>query len=450
MKETTAAQPTDPTPDQARADILHRLAGHEVRFLALQFTDILGALKTIDVPARQFERALAGEFTFNGASVPGFVRLEEADLVLRPDPATFQLHPGDAHEGPSARVLCDIRRADGSAFEGDPRGCLRRVLDRYARLGLEPRAGAEIEFFLFERADGGARPADASGFLGSAPAGLSTRVRREIVETLDALGIETEGAHHEVGPGQQEIDLAAAPALTIADRLVTLKHVVRAVAARNGLTASFMPRPSNAVRGSALHLHYSLWRGAESASADAESADGLSDTMRAFIAGLLAHARAMCAVTNPLVNSYKRLAVGQAPVGVAWSFNNRSLVVRVPAQRDERTRCEVRTPDPAANPYLALAVHLAAGLDGIERELEPRPPVGTNVHTLTERERGRLGIAALPGNLGEALAELERDGVVRAALGEFVYAHFTESRRAEFAEYLAAVHAWEVERYLDY
>ncbi len=434
----------------SEADALRLLEEHEVRFLSLQFVDTLGSAKSVDVPASQFARTLDRGQTFDGSGVAGFARVEDADLVLRPDLRTLRILPWGAPVQRSARVLCDVWRANGTPFEGDPRAALRRTTTALEERGLQANVGTEIEFYLFEPHVPGEerRPPTRAGYLDPLPEGSEELVRREVVGLLEALAFEVESSHHDRGAGQHGIDFRYADPLTAADNLTTLKTVVRVVARRHGLQASFMPKPITGQPGCGLHTHQSLTRDGVNIFHDPERRDGLSDALRSYVAGLLRHARGMCAVTNPLVNSYKRLVPGfAAPVQAVWSFQNRSPLVRVPPERELGTRCEMRLPDPAANPYLAIAVQLAAGLAGLDGELSPPDPVNVNVWTMGARERHRLKIQELPKNLGESLDALEGDRVIRAVLGEHIFSHFTQAKRAEFETYLGQVHAWEHERY---
>jgi glutamine synthetase len=436
------------------AEVLKLLAEYRVRFLRLQFIDVMGVLKNVEVPESQFEKALEGDILFDGSSIEGFVRVEESDMVLRPDLSTFVLFPWSDPENQVARLICDVYTADGRPFEGDPRRVLRRQIEVARRLGYEMMAGAEAEFFLFHRAADGTptrKTHDAGGYFDLTPVDLGEVARRDIVNALELMGFEVEAAHHEVAPGQHEIDFRYADALTTADHLATFKFVVRNIAVRHGLHATFMPKPIFGRNGSGMHTHQSLFRDGENAFYDGAQADGISQVMRSYAAGLLRHARAMCAVTNPLVNSYKRLVPGyEAPVNVAWSHQNRSPMIRVPARREKGTRLELRMPDPSANPYLALAVQLAAGLDGVKRKAEPPDPIDKNIWTLSVRERRKYKIQELPRDLGEAITLLKRSPFVRDSLGEHVFQYFIAAKEAEWQDYIAQVHDWEIERYLNY
>lgn len=434
------------------ADILALAAAHGVRFLRLQFTDILGVNKNVEVPASQMPKALRGDVLFDGSSIEGFVRIEESDMLLAPDLATFRVFPWGEPGAKVARLICDVVRPDGTPFEGDPRAVLKRQAARAARFGFTMMAGLEAEFFLFERgADG--RPTlttnDVGSYFDLAPVDRGEEARRAIVAALEELGLEIEAAHHEVAPGQHEIDFRYADALTTADQFATFRFVVRHVAQRFGLHASFMPKPIYGRNGSGMHTHQSLFKDGRNAFWDPKATWELSPVAHWYLGGLLQHARGMCAITNPLVNSYKRLVPGfEAPVNVAWSLRNRSPLLRVPERRGTGTRVENRMPDPAANPYLALAVQLAAGLDGIEAKADAGEPVNENIFEMSQREKRRLRISELPGDLDEACDELEKDPVVTAALGPHVTEHFLRAKRAEWRTYITQVHEWEVREYL--
>ncbi len=434
------------------ADILELAEAQQVRFLRLQFTDILGVIKNVEIPSSQFRKALQGDIMFDGSSIAGFVRVEESDMLLAPDLSTFQIFPwGD----PSARVgrlICDINMPDGTPFHGDPRGVLKRQLSRAAAQGFVMNAGMEAEFFLFKPTEDG-RPAththDVGGYFDLAPMDLGEDARRAIVDALEQMGFEVEASHHEVAHGQHEIDFRYADALKTADNIATFRFVVKQVARQFGLIASFMPKPVFGQNGSGMHTHQSLFRNHQNAFWDPSGDWGLSKTALHYIGGLLKHARGMTAVTNPLVNSYKRLVPGfEAPVNVAWSMRNRSPMIRVPERRGSGTRLELRTPDPAANPYLALTVMLAAGLDGLSTEADWREPINTNIWEMSYRERRRLRVDDLPQSLHDACDELEKDEVICDALGEHITQQFLAAKRAEWNEYNQRVTQWELDQYL--
>jgi glutamine synthetase len=435
-----------------KPDILAMVDRLDVRFLRLQFTDILGINKSVEVPRSRFEKALDGELMFDGSSIEGFVRIEESDMLLKPDLDTFRIFPWGAGDGLVARLICDIANPDGTPFAGCPRTALKRQIARAQALGYEMMAGVEAEFFLFQK-DAQGEPStvthDVAGYFDVGPVDRGEQARRLIVADLEEMGFEVEAAHHEDAPGQHEVDFMYADALKTADDLVTFRLVVRSAAERYELVATFMPKPIFGRQGSGMHTHQSLFRRGENVFYDPRGEWQLSKVALSYIAGLLEHAPGCCAVTNPLVNSYKRLVPGyEAPFVVAWSSRNRSPLIRVPDRRGTGTRCENRMPDPSANPYLALAVQLASGLDGIERERVPPEPVNKNIFKMTYRERRHHRIDDLPRDLHEALDRLEKDQVVLDALGPHIAERYLEAKRAEWQEYITQVSEWEVRRYL--
>jgi glutamine synthetase len=440
------------TTGASRKDVLELTEKLNVSFMRLQFTDILGVNKNVEIPASQFEKALDGDIMFDGSSIEGFVRIEESDMLLKPDFDTFRVFPWGDPEHRICRLICNVSRPDGTEFEGDPRTVLRRAIARAAAMGYTMNAGMEAEFFLFRPGAAGEATTtthDVGGYFDLAPADLGEEARRAMVAVLEQMGFEVEAAHHEVAHGQHEIDFRYADALTTADNIATFRFVVKHVAQQFGLLASFMPKPIFGQNGSGMHTHQSLFRGKENSFWDEKAEWQLSKVALHYIGGLLKHARGMCAITNPLVNSYKRLVPGyEAPVNVAWSMRNRSPLIRVPDRRGVGTRVELRMPDPAANPYLALAVMLAAGLDGVETSADWREPVNENIWEMSFRERRRLRIDDLPHDLNEALDELEKDDVIKAALGEHVARHFVEAKRQEWRDYITQVSAWELDYYL--
>jgi glutamine synthetase len=435
-----------------KRDILALAKEQDVAFLRLQFTDILGINKNVEVPASQFEKALDGDIMFDGSSIEGFVRIEESDMVLKPDLETFRILPYEDEGGKVARVICDIYNPDGSAFAGCTRAALKRQIARARKLGYELMAGVEAEFFIFQldaRGRATVETHDEGGYFDLTPVDRAEEIRRLIIKDLVSMGFEVEAGHHEVAPGQHEIDFRYAAALETADNLATFRFVVRDVAFRHGFLATFMPKPIFGQNGSGMHTHQSLFANGKNAFHDPKGKWDLSDVALSYIAGLLEHARGFCAVTNPLVNSYKRLVPGyEAPVNVAWSMRNRSPLVRIPDKRGTGTRCELRMPDPSANPYLALAVQLAAGLDGLERKLVPTDPVDKNIFEMSFRERRRYRIDELPRDLHEALECLDKSPVIRDALGEHIYERFVEAKQGEWNEYIGQVSEWEKRRYL--
>ncbi len=435
-------------------EVLERCRAEGVHFLRLTFTDIDGVIKNVEVPESQFAKAVDGQIMFDGSSIEGFTRIEESDMLLKPDLDTFRAYPWETQHGKVGRLICDIYNPDDTPFHGCPRLALKKVVERARASGWTLMAGPEAEFFLFRRGPNG-RPNhethDVGGYFDLTPVDLGEDARRDVVQGLEAMGFEVEAAHHEVAPGQHEIDFKYADAVTTADNIVTFKFVVKKVAQDYGLHATFMPKPIFGVNGSGMHTHQSLFdaRGAN-VFYDPSGPYELSDVARGYIAGILDHARAFVAVTNPLVNSYKRLVPGyEAPINVAWSEKNRSPLVRVPARRGVGTRCEVRVPDPSSNPYLALAVMLASGLDGVERGLDCGEPVNRNIFEMSEREKRRLHIRQLPANLSEALDNLERDAVLREALGAHIFENFLRNKREEWHRYISTVHPWEHEQYLE-
>jgi glutamine synthetase len=440
----------------SKTDLLAALKEYQVRYLRLQFTDVLGINKNVELPVSQFEKALDGEVMFDGSSIEGFTRIEESDMLLRPDLQTFLIFPDeleDLQRGRIARLICDVTHTDGKPFEGDPRWVLKRQLQRLQKAGFDQfLVGPEPEFFLFERDAQGAPTTsthDAAGYFDLAPLDRGEEARRDMVHLLMAMGFEIEASHHEVAPGQHEIDFQYGDALTTADRISTFKFLVKKVALQHRLHATFMPKPLEGVSGSGMHTHLSLFRKGQNAFFDPKAQYQLSRTALQFIGGLLEHAEGMAAITNPLVNSYKRLTPGyEAPTHIAWSASNRSALVRVPARRGNSTRAELRTPDPSCNPYLALAVMLAAGLDGIEQNLLPAPPIQRNIYELSVRDRRKHKIRELPATLGEALEAIQKNRVIRQALGEHVYQHFLRAKLAEWHRYRITVHPWELQQYL--
>jgi glutamine synthetase len=435
-----------------KEELLERLHAAGARILRLQFTDITGVIKSVEVPASQFSKALDGEMLFDGSSIEGFVRIEESDMILKPDFSTLAIFPWAEDEDRVARLICDVHTADGKPFEGDPRRVLRRQIEAAAAMGYRMMVGAEAEFFLFYRTPEGMptrRPHDAGGYFDLTPVDLGEMARREVVNALEQMGVRVEASHHEVAPGQHEVDFRDEDALVAADNLATFRFVVRSIALRHGLHATFMPKPIFGQNGSGMHTHQSLFRGEENAFHDPKAPDQISRIMRWYVGGLLEHARSFSLVTNPLVNSYKRLVPGyEAPVHVAWAHRNRSPLVRVPARRGKGTRVELRMPDPAANPYLALAVQLAAGLDGIRRRIEPPEPVEKNIFTLSVRDRRRYRIQELPRDLSEALEAFRRSPLMREVLGDHVFNHLIAAKEQEWQQYSTQVHDWEIERYL--
>lgn len=436
-----------------REQILQLAKEHNVRFVRLQFSDLLGTIKNVEIPVSQLPKALDNKIMFDGSSIEGFVRIEESDMLLHPDLGTWVIFPWGSDEGRVARLICDVYLPDGNPFPGDPRGILKTALAEAKEMGYTAmNVGPEPEFFLF-KLDANGRPTldlnDNGGYFDMAPVDMGENCRREIVLTLDRMGYEVEASHHESAPGQHEIDFQYTDALTAADNIVTFKLVVKNVARKHGLHATFMPKPLHGIAGSGMHTHQSLFIGGQNVFSDESDELGLSQTARHYLAGILEHARGMTAITNPLVNSYKRLVPGfEAPIYVAWSVKNRSPLVRIPSSRGVSTRIEVRNPDPACNPYLALAVMLKAGLSGIRQRLPLLPATDCNIYKLSAEERQIRGILSLPGDLGEALTALKEDKVICDALGEHALKHFVRAKEVEWELYSQEVHTWERERYL--
>ncbi|ELY40800.1 type I glutamate--ammonia ligase [Natronorubrum tibetense] len=436
--------------------VLDEIEAEDVDFLRLQFTDILGTVKNVSVPARQAEKAFTDGIYFDGSSIEGFVRIQESDMRLVPDPDTFAILPWrQKEESAAARMICDVyNTSTGEPFEGDPRRVLKNALDRADEMGYEVNAAPEPEFFLFEEDEDGratTKTGDQGGYFDLAPKDLASDVRRDIIYGLESMDFEIEASHHEVAKGQHEINFEYDDALTTADNVGTFRTVVRAIAAQHDQHATFMPKPIPKINGSGMHTHLSLFEDGENAFHDDDDEFNLSDTAHSFLAGILEHAPAITAIANPTVNSYKRLVPGyEAPVYVAWSDRNRSALIRKPAARvPAASRVELRSPDPSCNPYLAIAVMIHAGLDGIEQDLEAPDPVRENIYEFDEAKRDEYGIDTLPANLGEAVDALEKDEAIYNALGEHIASKFVEAKRQEFEEYLVDVSDWELDRYLE-
>jgi glutamine synthetase len=438
-------------------EVLHKVKEDNVRFISLQFTDVTGAVKSLDIPVNRLNVALNEGIWFDGSSVEGFARIQESDMRLVPDPATYALLPWSPADLRRARIFCEIYQPDGSPFLGDPRGTLKRVLAQIEGRGWTYNVGPEPEFFLFKRNGPTIHPVphDVGGYFDFSASDEAVRVRTELMDALAGMGLEVEMGHHEVALGQHEIDFEYDDALRTADNVLTLKYTVKAIAAQHDLVASFMPKPIFGINGSGMHCHQSLFdRQGKNLFFDPNEQFGLSKLAYGFIAGQLAHARALSAVVAPTVNSYKRLVPGyEAPVYIGWAQINRSALIRIPRYtpgREKSIRAELRCPDPSANPYLALTVMLAAALDGIDNSMPvPEPLNEINVYHLTPEERAEMNIAELPGSLAEALHLLEGDKVLQEALGPATYESFTRAKWAEVEEYRMKVMDWEVERYLE-
>ena len=435
-----------------KQDIIHMIQDNDVEFIRLQFTDIFGTLKNVAITASQIERALKNECMFDGSAIEGFVRIEESDMYLYPDLDTFQIFPWRPQQGKVARLICDVYRPNGEPFEGDPRYILKKVIKQAEDMGYSFEVGPECEFFLFHTDDNGIPTTithEKGSYFDLGPVDLGENARRDMVLNLEDMGFEIEASHHEVASAQHEIDFAHNGALQTADDIMTLKLVIKSIAKRHGLHASFMPKPKSGVSGSGMHINMSLQKNGHNIFYDPEGDLEMSEDAYHFIAGILAHARGMTALTNPLVNSYKRLVAGyEAPIYIAWSVMNRSPLVRVPAARGKGTRVELRCPDPACNPYLVLAVCLAAGLEGIKKKLAPPARVDRNIFEMDRNEKEALHIESLPQDLCEATRELEKDAFIRNVLGEHVSENYIEAKYKEWENYRVQVTEWEIEEYL--
>lgn len=440
-------------PKYTREDITRLVKEQDVKFIRLQFTDIFGMLKNVAITAEQLEKALDNKCMFDGSSIEGFVRIEESDMYLRPDPSTFVIFPWRPQNGKVARLICDVYNPDGTPFMGDPRYALKRALKKANDMGYDDfNVGPECEFFLF-LTDSEGNPTtithDNAGYFDLGPVDLGEDARRDMCLALEDMGFEIEASHHEVAPGQHEIDFKYDEALTAADAVLTFKLVVKTVAQRHGLHATFMPKPVFGIAGSGMHTNVSLFKNGKNAFYDEKDSMQLSQDAYWFIGGLMKHMRSIAAITNPIVNSYKRLVPGyEAPVYIAWSGRNRSPLIRIPAARGASTRLELRCPDPACNPYLALAAILSAGLDGIENKIQPPVSTDKNIFQMTGEERKAAGIEALPGSLEEAIKEMQKSELIKQVLGEHIFTKYIEAKNEEWAEYATKVSKWETDEYL--
>jgi glutamine synthetase len=435
-----------------KEDVIKAIETNNVKFIRLQFTDIQGVVKDVEIPVTQIEKALSTGISFDGSSIEGFVRIDESDMVLKPDIGTFAILPWSKDKGGVARIICDIHMPDGSQFEADPRYVLKKVMKEAEDMGFSLNVGPELEFFLFEKVDGKAttKPHDYGTYFEFAPTDLAEDIRRDIVLTLTDLNFDIEASHHEVAFGQHEIDFKYGDALATADNVMTFKYVTRTIAKLYGLHATFMPKPISSENGSGMHVNLSLSRGEENAFYDPEGEIEISDTTKQFIAGVLKHIKAISCISNPLVNSYKRLIPGyEAPVYITWSGANRSSLIRIPSARGKSTRVELRSPDPSCNPYLTFAAILAAGLDGIKNKIDPGKMMDYNVFDLTKQERIERGIETLPSTINESADHLERDELLKNTLGVHVHDNILRIARAEWDAYRTQVHDWEIQRYLN-
>lgn len=436
--------------------LLKEVCERGVSFIRLQFIDILGIPKNVEIPVARLEEVLERGISFDGSSIEGFVRISESDMYLRPDLETFTVYPWSKEGRRTARLICDVYTPTGESFPGDPRFCLKREIAKAGELGFRMCVGPEPEFFLLNLDEQGhptLAPQDQGSYFDLLPIDRGEETRAEIVRALTEMGFEVEAAHHEVAPAQHEIDFRYTDVLRTADNIITFKQVTKTIALAHGLYATFMPKPIPGINGSGMHSHISLFQGDKNAFYDPEDHYNLSEVAYHFMGGVIEHIHAITALANPLINSYKRLIPGfEAPVNICWARINRSALIRVPASQTPEisTRLELRSPDPAANPYLAYAAILASGLDGIKRKIEPPPPVEENVYELSPEERQERQIATLPRSLEEALEALKQDEVVKGALGDHILEKFLEAKEQELADYHRAVSHWEIEQYLKY
>ncbi|MFW5906963.1 MAG: type I glutamate--ammonia ligase [Candidatus Natronoplasma sp.] len=433
-------------------ELLQEVDEKDVKFVEMQFMDILGGVKSVSIPASHLERSIDNGVLFDGSSIMGYATIEESDLRAHPDLDTFLIFPWIEDDIKTGRLICDIYTSEGERFEGDPRYILQRQMKKAEEMGYEFNVGPEYEFFLFKTDENGdpmTVPDDEGGYFDLMPLDRADKVRKEANLYFKEMGFEVEASHHEGAAGQHEIDLRFNDALTIADQIMTLKHAIKTVAKLNGLHATFMPKPIAEVNGTGMHIHQSLLGEDKNHFYDPEAPDGLSETLLYYLGGLMKYAKEMCAVQNSWVNSYKRLIPGyEAPVYISWAHLNRSVLARIPAGRKRGTRIEIRNPDPAGNPYLQFASLLAAGLKGIEEKLDPTDPVEEDIFSMSKEERKEKGIEPLPTNLGHALSLMEESDFMKEVLGEHTFQHFLHNKKEEWREYRKQVTKWEIERYL--
>ena len=435
-----------------REDIIRMVEEEDVGFIRLQFTDMFGTMKNVAITTSQLEKALDNQCMFDGSSIEGFARIEDSDMYLCPDLNTFEIFPWRPQQGKVARLICDVKKADGTAFESDPRYVLKKVVAEAREMGYVFDVGPECEFFLFHTDDDGLPTTishEKATYFDLSPLDLGENARRDMVLTLEDMGFEIEQSHHEVAPAQHEIDFKYDDALTTADNVMTFKMVVKTIAKRHGLHATFMPKPKCDVSGSGMHTNMSLSRDGVNIFADPEDKNGLSKEAYYFIGGLMKHIKAITFITNPLVNSYKRLVPGyEAPVYIAWSAKNRTPLIRIPTIQGDAAKIELRSPDSSANPYLALAVCLAAGLEGIREKIMPPEPIDRNLFEMSDEERAAAGIEALPGSLLEAIRAFEEDDFIKGVLGEDLSEKYVKAKTKEYADYRRQITDWEISRYL--
>lgn len=435
-----------------REDIMRMVEEEDVGFIRLQFTDIFGTMKNVAITTSQLKKALDNQCMFDGSSIEGFARIEDSDMYLYPDLNTFAIFPWRPQQGKVARLICNVYKADGTAFESDPRYVLKKVAEKARQEGYVFEVGPECEFFLFHMDDNGLPTTithENASYFDLGPLDLGENARRDMVLTLEDMGFEIEASHHEFAAGQHEIDFKYDEALATADNIMTFKMVVKTIGKRHGMHATFMPKPKYGENGSGMHLNMSLRRDGINVFSDPRDVNGLSREAYYFIGGILKHIKAISFITNPTVNSYKRLVPGyEAPVYIAWSAKNRTPLIRIPTSLAENTRLELRSPDPTANPYLALAVCLAAGLEGIREEIEPPASVDANIYKMEKEEREKLGIEELPGSLLEAIREFEKDTFIQDVLGRDLSEKFIAAKKKEYADYRSQVTDWELQKYL--
>lgn len=435
-----------------KQQIMQMVEEEDVEFIRLQFTDMFGRFKNVAITVNQLEKALNNKCMFDGSLIDGFARIEQSDMYLYPDLDTFTIFPWRPQQGKVARFICDVYRPDGTPFEGDPRYILKNVLQEAEDMGYSFEVGPECEFFLFHTDDNGNPTTlthEKAGYLDIGPVDLGENARRDMVLNLEDMGFEVEQSHHEVSPGQHEIDFKYDNALVTADNIMTFKMTIKSIAKRHGLHATFMPKPKSGINGSGMHLNLSLSKDGKNIFNDENDKNGLSTEAYQFMAGIMKHIKGMTVIANPLVNSYKRIVPGyEAPAYIAWSATNRSLLIRIPASRGENARIELRCPDPTANPYLLFATCLAAGLDGIKNNLMPAPSIDKNIFEMSLKEREGAGIENLPENLCDAIDKFEQDDFIKNVLGEHISSNYINAKKKEWQTYRTQVTEWEIEQYL--
>ncbi|NQT29829.1 MAG: type I glutamate--ammonia ligase [Candidatus Saganbacteria bacterium] len=442
--------------DATSKEVLDRAKADEIKFILLQFTDILGMIKCVTIPVERLQDVLEKGLWFDGSSIQGFVRICESDMILRPDPLTYQVIPWKVEGRKSARFICDVHTPDGKPFEGDPRSILKKVLAEAGKMGYVFNTGPEVEFYLFKKENGNITtvPHDIGGYFDYPARDFASEVREDIIFALEAMGMISDMSHHEVGPGQHEVDVRYSDALSSADNTITLKYVIKSIASQHGLYASFMPKPLFGEAGSGMHVHQSLFdKKGKNLFFDAKDKYKLSDLAYSYLAGQLAHAKALTAIVAPTVNSYKRLVSGyEAPVYICWGQVNRSALIRIPRYsqgREQSTRMELRCPDPSCNPYLAFAAMLKTGLEGIKNKMEPPKPVEEDVYKLDSAQLRDRKIDMLPFSIKRAIEELSRDNLIKEALGKHTFDNFYEAKSAEFDDYRMQITPWELDKYLE-